>query len=1177
MHTPSRSRFRRAQGRSRLALLIAGVATLLTACRDTPSEPKTGPDPSLTPAGAMDVGIPAALSSRCGFQLIGVAFDGTYYYVAEGQFGGNCLIRYTADGQFVDQTRVNLDMRGLQWVPALGKLTTRHYNGGIVAIDYPSGNYTVLADYRTGEDQVAPAVDPAGQTYWIINGQTAEEHVLSTNATVKTIAIAQDNPYVIGVSDRWIYTQFGGTINVYSKATGSLVTTKTLAGGLGCQGWGFGASANGDRLLFVEACNSATAQFTGMGGKGLTSSCGHQLTGVAFDGTNYFVAEGQFSMYNCISRFTADSQFIDQRVIPIDMRGLHYVPATGQLTTRHYNGGIVGMDYTTGVVTVLANYRTGPDQFAPATDPAGATYWIVNSGAAEEHRLTDNALLKSYPVITDNPAMIAVSRRWIYTLQGTTVHVYSKANGNEVTTRTINSPLSCQGWGFGVSESGDRLLWVKDCGSGTAQLTGMGGPGLTSSCGPQLTGVAFDGTYYYVAEGQNGGNCISRFTADGQYLDQTTVNLDMRGLQYVPALGKLTTRHYNGGIVAVDYPAGTYTVLANYRTGPDQYQPAVDPAGATYWIINGSNAEQHQLDDNSLIKSIAITTDDPYVIGVSDFWIFTHDATAIHAYEKASGNEVGLIPVTLVLGCQGWGFGATPSADRLLYVRACGEALAEAITPPPLGNTPVGADVGVAPRDANTGFRTPVGVTFANVTGPGSTAVTTSELGQPGAPVSPVGFLFGNPPTYYDLRTTATFSGSVTVCIGWVGSTFSDPSQARLLHFEAATGWTDVTTSVDDQGATGGRACGVVTSFSPFIVAQSIPMPVAADGGPYAGAEGNPISFDGRRSNGDRLTYLWDFGDGATGTGATASHSFGDNGVYTVTLTVTDSRGASSGAATRATVSNVRPSGNFSVPVSVPEGSPFDLSVANPVDVAADMAAGFTYVFDCGDGAGSSRPAIVASRQCATSDDGTRAVSGAVMDKDGGAALFDGLVSVTNVAPVVGVLAGATVIRGERYSVTGSFADPGADSWTLLANYGDGSAVTPQSLAARTFQLDHVYASAGTFTLYVGVDDDDRAKGSASATIVVQTPQQAIADIILSIPQFVASGALTQPQATVLKLLLKSISKHFDNLNKPAAVSLLNQFVNQVNALVAGGRLHAAKGQALVDIATRLIQILGLS
>jgi type II secretory pathway pseudopilin PulG len=41
----------------------------------------------------------------------------------------------------------------------------------------------------------------------------------------------------------------------------------------------------------------------------------------------------------------------------------------------------------------------------------------------------------------------------------------------------------------------------------------------------------------------------------------------------------------------------------------------------------------------------------------------------------------------------------------------------------------------------------------------------------------------------------------------------------------------------------------------------------------------------------DELTYAWNFGDGSTATGAWTSHAYSSTGTFTVTLTVSDSRG----------------------------------------------------------------------------------------------------------------------------------------------------------------------------------------------------------------------------------------------------------------------------------------------
>jgi PKD repeat protein len=56
---------------------------------------------------------------------------------------------------------------------------------------------------------------------------------------------------------------------------------------------------------------------------------------------------------------------------------------------------------------------------------------------------------------------------------------------------------------------------------------------------------------------------------------------------------------------------------------------------------------------------------------------------------------------------------------------------------------------------------------------------------------------------------------------------------------------------------------------------------------------GESVSFDGSKSRDNNYveTYLWDFGDGATASSATTSHTYANEGKYTATLTVTDSSG----------------------------------------------------------------------------------------------------------------------------------------------------------------------------------------------------------------------------------------------------------------------------------------------
>ena len=80
--------------------------------------------------------------------------------------------------------------------------------------------------------------------------------------------------------------------------------------------------------------------------------------------------------------------------------------------------------------------------------------------------------------------------------------------------------------------------------------------------------------------------------------------------------------------------------------------------------------------------------------------------------------------------------------------------------------------------------------------------------------------------------------------------------------------------------------------------------PISKPGGPYTGVTGIPVAFTGSGSNapsGQTITgYVWNFGDGMSGAGATPTHTYTAPGTYNVTLTVTDTKGQT-GAATTTT------------------------------------------------------------------------------------------------------------------------------------------------------------------------------------------------------------------------------------------------------------------------------------
>ncbi len=93
-----------------------------------------------------------------------------------------------------------------------------------------------------------------------------------------------------------------------------------------------------------------------------------------------------------------------------------------------------------------------------------------------------------------------------------------------------------------------------------------------------------------------------------------------------------------------------------------------------------------------------------------------------------------------------------------------------------------------------------------------------------------------------------------------------------------------------------------------------------------------------------RLDYAWDFGDGSTAAGKTATHAYSAPGVYTVTLTVTDLKGGvGTDTLTVTILGNAPPVPDAGGPYVGVEASPLTLSAAASSDPDGDP---LTYRWD---------------------------------------------------------------------------------------------------------------------------------------------------------------------------------------------------------------------------------------
>jgi PKD repeat protein len=254
--------------------------------------------------------------------------------------------------------------------------------------------------------------------------------------------------------------------------------------------------------------------------------------------------------------------------------------------------------------------------------------------------------------------------------------------------------------------------------------------------------------------------------------------------------------------------------------------------------------------------------------------------------------------------------------------------------------------------------------------------------------------------------------------------------------------------------------------------------------------EGSTVAFSGTAwdADGDTLSYLWNFGDGSTATGAAPTHLYADNGAYTVTLTVNDGQGGSTSSSLVVTVLDVAPTLTLSGVSAVNEGSTYTLNLAAS-DPGQDTITSWTITW--GDGSVQTVTGNPSSVSHTYMDGpGAYTVSATATDEDGTYNAGNSLnVTVNNVAPTASLSGPATGVRGQTRTFTLGAVDLSAidqaGSFTFNINWGDGSSESITGAASQ--QVGHVYAAAGAFTVLIAaIDKDGGISSTVQQTIVIK-------------------------------------------------------------------------------------------
>ena len=396
------------------------------------------------------------------------------------------------------------------------------------------------------------------------------------------------------------------------------------------------------------------------------------------------------------------------------------------------------------------------------------------------------------------------------------------------------------------------------------------------------------------------------------------------------------------------------------------------------------------------------------------------------------------------------------------------------------------------------------------------------------------------------------------------GSSGTGPSPS---HVYADNGTYAVTLTVSDGSLTASDA----TTAS---IANVAPRVSAFAGATIA--DGETYSATGSFSDpgADTWTATVNYGDGSgvqalflSGNSFSLSHRYSGvgPGPFTVTVSVTDDDGGvGTGSASVAVQVNRAPIPNAGAVVSGTEGSAVHFNGTGSSDPDGDA---LTYAWTFGDGSSGSGP----TPSHVYADNGSYSVTLVVSDGQLTSSAAT-TANIANVAPVVSAVAGAELTLGDPYAATGSFSDPGADTWTATVDYGDGSGAQPLALAGTSFSLSHTYTASGTFTVTVTVRDDDGGVGTSQATVAVQSLHQAVAAMQQTVQDLQNSGILNPPTANSWQVALSKIMTSIDQGDYATAISGLQSFITKVQALVDKGKMSAADAQLLLDPANALLQ-----
>ncbi len=340
-------------------------------------------------------------------------------------------------------------------------------------------------------------------------------------------------------------------------------------------------------------------------------------------------------------------------------------------------------------------------------------------------------------------------------------------------------------------------------------------------------------------------------------------------------------------------------------------------------------------------------------------------------------------------------------------------------------------------------------VTPSTAPAPATVSVSTAGSNDPDGTIATTSISFGD--------------GSATV------------SGASASHIYKTAGTYTILASVTDNlGATSSKSATVVVTSGAVPNKPPVAVISATPASAYAPVTVSVSAAGSSDPDGTIAGVALNFGDGSSTSGLTASHTYSNAGVYTLTATVTDSRGASSSASTTVTVK--APEVIVSSPANGTTVSALPAVVANgfsgnPV-VAMQVYLDSTLAFTANSSSLNTKISMAPGPH-------TLIVKG--WESTGRAFSKTLNVTAVNQPPTAALnLSSSSILVGGSLTVSASASsDPDGSIAGATINFGDGT-------SAAGISASHQYKIAGTYTVKATVTDNLGAASSTSATVTVK-------------------------------------------------------------------------------------------